>query len=137
MFPDPYISKTQLVVDAIIISKLFLISLFTVIPAFFILSPEHFYSETVFAMILGLLTVAINVWTFPLLIAMREYDSALINGSITAIGSITLFSYVSISLSSINILFVYLVSFLTMCLVAIYLHVRNFNRFQSNSESIS
>jgi hypothetical protein len=75
--------------------------------------------------------------TFPLLIAMREYDSALINGSITAIGSITLFSYVSISLSSINILFVYLVSFLTMCLVAIYLHVRNFNRFQSNPESIS
>lgn len=137
MFPDPNISKNQLVIDATIISKLFLISLFIVVPTFRILSPEHFNNETVFSMIFGLLTVAINVWTYPLLIAMREYDSAFINGLITAIGSITYFAYVSISLSSINILFLYLVNLVTMVLVAVYLYVRNFNRFKSNPELIS
>jgi hypothetical protein len=137
MFPDPNISKNQLVIDATIISKLFLISLFIVVPTFRILSPEHFNNETVFSMIFGLLTVAINVWTYPLLIAMREYDSAFINGLITAIGTITYFAYVSISLSSINILFLYLVNLVTMVLVAVYLYVRNFNRFKSNPELIS
>ena len=136
MFPDPNISKPQLITDAIIISKLFLISLFIAVPAFPILSPEHFNSETMFAMIFGLLTVAINVWTYPLLIAMREYDSAFINGFITAIGAITVFAYVSISLSSINILFLYLVNLVTMVLVAVYLYMRNFNRFKSNPEPI-
>ena len=136
MFPDPNISKPQLIIDATIISKLFLISLFIAVPAFLILSPEHFNSETMFAMIFGLLTVAINVWTYPLLIAMREYDSAFINGFITAIGAITVFAYVSISLSSINILFLYLVNLVTMVLVAAYLYMRNFNRFKSNPEPI-
>jgi hypothetical protein len=136
VFPDPNISKTQLVVDATMISKLFLISLFIVVPAFLILSPEHFNSETVLAMIFGLLAASINVWTFPLLIAMREYDSAFINGLITAIGTVTLFAYVSISLSSINILFLYLVNLGTMVLVAVYLYVRNLNRFNSNPDLI-
>jgi hypothetical protein len=124
--------KNELLRDAIVIIKLLFPVLFIALIFLGFLYQEKFSFEMVFSFILGLLSLAINAWTFPLLIKIREYDSALINGVITASGAITSFIYVLIYYYAINIVFLFCVNLLTQIFVALYIHART-SKFLKNT----
>ena len=128
------ILKNELFNDAIAIIKLFSLVSFTALLFLGFFYQENVNFEMVFSFILGLFSIAINAWTFPLLIKIREHDSAVINAVITASGAITSFIYVLIFYSAISIVFLYFVNLMTQIFVAFYTYIRTSKYLENNRD---
>jgi hypothetical protein len=128
------ILKNELFNDAIAIIKLFSLVSFTALLFLGFFYQENVNFEMVFSFILGLFSIAINAWTFPLLIKIREHDSAVINAVITASGAITSFIYVLIFYSAISIVFLYFVNLMTQIFVAFYTYIKTSKYLENNRD---